>query len=252
MKPGRLPPFLIIIPAFFAVLTSSKLSRHVKVEYSFNNKIFPTDWQKLPIGANAENIEPSEIIRSEKVTAAALRKYPSKVVRINLKSVYWLKRMEFYNVEYGGTNSTDALYLANDGESRGYSNLYLEQTFHHEFSSILLRNYYYLFDSVAWANANEPGFTYNDPEDGVGAIRNKSSSLLFDTSICRTGLLTEYSLSSQENDINTYAQNLFAPSPGFWELVKRYPAIRKKTKILIDFYHGINRSFTEKFFRKQS
>jgi hypothetical protein len=71
----------------------------------------------------------------------ALKKYPTSALQKELKAVYFLKSMKFYNIGYGGTNSNDALYLTNNGEMLGYTELYLEQTFHHEFSSILYRNH---------------------------------------------------------------------------------------------------------------
>ena len=160
--------------------------------------------------------------------------------------------MTFYNVGYGGTNTTDALYLTNNGVAEGYTNLYLEQTFHHEYSSILYRNYSSFLDEAAWKKANNTGFDYNDPEAGVGAIRNNQSSQDLDTALCVKGFLTQYSLSGMENDINTFAQNLFSPSGNFWNYVDHYPNINKKTKLLISFYNKIDPVFTENYFKKLS
>ena len=158
--------------------------------------------------------------------------------------------MKFYEVGYGGTNSTDALYLTNSGTAAGYSDLYLEQTFHHEYSSILYRNYPSFIDEEAWKEINIAGFDYNDPENGVGAIRNNESSQDLDTALCKKGFLTQYSLSGIENDINTFAQNIFSPSAGFWKIVDQYPRIKQKVKLLIDFYNKIDPLFTVDYFKK--
>jgi hypothetical protein len=158
--------------------------------------------------------------------------------------------MKFYNVEYGGTNSTDALYLTNSGIAKGYTDLYLEQTFHHEYSSILYRNHPAFLDEAAWNKINGAGFEYTDPENGVGAIRNNESSQDLDTALCQKGFLTQYSLSGIENDINTFAQNIFCPSEGFWEIVERYPIIKNKVVLLIDFYNKIDPLFTFGYFSK--
>ena len=106
------------------------------------------------------------------------------------------------------------------------------------------------FDEDGWKNANIAGFDYNDPENGVGAIRNNKSSQALDTALCKNGFLTQYSQSGIENDINTFAQNIFSPSPGFWEIADRFPRISKKIKLLIAFYNKIHSSFTEDYFRK--
>lgn len=222
----------------------------VTVKFNYTKSIFPVSWQSSPINAKGKPIAVSEINRSKSIIVKALKKYPLSLLQKNLSAVYFLRQMEFYGVGYGGTNTPGSLYLTNDGASMGYTDLYLEQTFHHEYSSILFRNYTSYFNEEGWKNANLPGFIYNDPEDGVGAIRNNLSSQDLDTVLCEKGFLTQYSQSGMENDINTFAQNLFSPSEGFWKLVDRYPLINKKVKLLIGFYSKIDPAFTEEYFRQ--
>ena len=132
----------------------------------------------------------------------------------------------------------------------GYTDFYLEKSFHHEFSSILFRNYGLLLDTVEWKKTNGNVFDYNDPESGVGAISSKKSSEELDTALARIGMLTQYAMSSLENDINTIAQNLFLPDNNFWDITDHYPLIKKKVKLLVAFYNKISPIFTEQYFRK--
>ncbi|MBI5856799.1 MAG: hypothetical protein HZB42_04035 [Sphingobacteriales bacterium] len=213
---------------------------------------FPEEWQSAPTSAASEPIAKSEISRSKSAIVAAISKYPAGLLKLTLKSVYFFKSMSFFNVGFGGTNSNDAVYVTNDGESNGYTDSYLEQTFHHEYSSILMRGYSRFLDTIAWKNANIPGFDYNDPEAGVGAIRNNESSQSFDTALCKKGFLTQYAISSLENDLNTLAQNLFKPDEDFWIYFDTYPRIRQKVKLLVAFYGKLDKSFTEDYFRKFS
>ena len=162
----------------------------------------------------------------------------------------FLKDMKFYDVGFGGTNSSDAVYITDQGVSLGYTDKYLEQTFHHEFSSILLRNKPAYLDTNVWKAANATTFVYNDPENGVGAIRNNQSSQTLDTFLCQKGLLTQYAGSGIENDVNTIAQNLFVPDRDFWSYVDRFPRIRKKVTLLISFYNQFDPVYTETYFRK--
>ena len=226
------------------------LIKGVVVGFHYASTIFPESWQVSPINASGEQVPTAEIERSKTIIARALNKYPAASLKKDLHSIYFLRSMKFYNVGYGGTNSSDALYLTNNGASNGYNDLYLEQTFHHEYSSILFRNHPSFIDEEGWKKANIPGFDYNDPENGVGAIRNNESSQDLDTALCQKGFLTQYSLSGMENDINTFAQNIFSPSAGFWKIVEQYPRIRIKVKLLTDFYHRIDPLFTEDYFRK--
>lgn len=222
----------------------------IPVSFTLTASTFPPEWQAAPIHATASLINTAEIPRCKQVMVKALNKYPAALLQTNLKDVYFFKGILFYNVGYGGTNSTDMVYLTNNGTSLGYTDTYLEQTFHHEFSSILFRNFPALLDTMAWKKANITGFDYNDPEAGVGAIRNNESSQTLDTALSKKGFLTQYALSGMENDINTLAQNLFKPEPGFWEIVDKFPRIKQKTTLLISFYSKLSAVFTEKFFRQ--
>ena len=227
------------------------LIHFVNVEFATpGGTAFPAEWKEAPANANSVPLSTREFNRSRYIVIAALRKYPLSILRTNLKAVYFFKHLNFFDVGYAGTNSNDALYLANDGIDLGYTSIYIEQTFHHEFSSILFRNYPSYLDTTAWKNSNATGFDYNDPEGGVGAIRNNQSSQKPDTILCIKGFLTQYAYSSIENDVNTIAQNLFKPSPGFWKIVDTYPRISKKVKLLIAFYSRINAIFTESYFRQ--
>ena len=222
----------------------------IKVEFDYSLSIFPSSWQVAPINARAENMPRAEIVRTKTVIADALNKYPLSVLKQELTGVYFVRTMRFYDVAYGGTNSENSVYISNDGVKMGYTSSYIEQTFHHEFSSILLRNHPLYLDTSEWKKANNPGFDYNDPENGVGSIRKNQSSQELDTLLTLQGFLTQYSLSSLENDVNTFAQNIFCPSPDFWQITEKYPRVRRKVKLLIAFYNHINPIFTEDYFKK--
>ncbi|MEO7924977.1 MAG: hypothetical protein ABIR30_14945 [Chitinophagaceae bacterium] len=224
--------------------------RGVRIGFHYASNIFPGSWLAAPISAEGEQIDAAEIKRSKSVIGKALNKYPVAALSKELRAIYFLRSMKFYDVGYGGTNSTDALYLSNNGVSNGYNDLYIEQIFHHEFSSIIYRNHPSWLDKEEWENANITGFDYNDPESGVGAIRNNESSQDLDTALCRKGFLTQYSLSGMENDINTFAQNLFSPSAGFWKIVEQYPRIKRKVQLLAAFYNRFDPVFTEEYFKR--
>ena len=241
----------IALPLRSQANDADTLIHGVKAFFVYKKNIFPPEWQQSPINAKGEGIAGAEVKRCKAITARALAKYPKSMLVKNLKNVFWIRRMSFYDVEYGGTNSNDAVYLANDGKRSGYTDNYLEQTLHHEFSSILFRNFPFYLDTTGWKAANLD-CDYNDPEDGVGAIRNHASSQDIDTSLCRQGILTQYAMSSLENDVNSFAQNLFCPSKGFWDAVDAFPRIRQKTSLLISFYSRFSPMFTEQYFRKMA
>ena len=243
--------FTVSIPlTLLASRYSDTIIHTVNIQFGYDQSIFPSTWLTKEINATGQPILPGEINRTKLIIKAALSKYPDSLLSKELRVVYILRSMSMYNVKFGGTNSNDAVYLTNEGKEQGDSDWYIEQTFHHEFSSILYRNYPFLLDTVAWKAANISGFDYNDPEEGVGAIRKNSSSQDLDTTLCRVGFLTQYAYSGIENDINSIAENLFKPADGFWDVVDHFPRIKEKVQLLIKFYHNINPVFTEEYFKK--
>ncbi len=233
----------------FANFTDTTI-RGVAVVFNYTPAIFPDSWRTEQINAFAVPINPEEIERTKNMAIVSLYQYPVAMLASNLKAVYYLKEMKFYNTPFGGTNSSGNLYLTNDGFSNGYTNDYLEQTFHHEFSSILFRNHPEFLDIAAWNKSNVPGFIYNDPADGVGAIQKNQSAQNIDTALCRKGILTQYALSAMENDLNTLAQNLFCPNKDFWKVVDKYPRLKTKVLLMISFYNKFSAVYTENYFRR--
>lgn len=240
---------ILLLPITILSQTEDTTIQQVKVVFNYSADNFPVDWRNDRIDAQGQQIAVDEIPRSKRIAVRALNKYSTTLLGYNLKGLYFLKTMKFFGVSFGGTNSLDALYLTNNGIALGYTDNYIEQTFHHEFSSILFRNYVSYFDTTAWKKANDPTFDYNDPESGVGAIRNGRSSQVLDTALAKYGFMTEYAMSSLENDLNTLAQNLFLPEQGFWNIVDKYPKIKTKMQLLVAFYNKLDDRYTERYFR---
>lgn len=215
--------------------------------------MFPFDWYIGEVDAQARALPLNEIERSKVAVSSALQKYPVDVITDNLDKIYILRQINFYGVDYAGTYSDDKLFMANSGVDKGYTLSFLEQSFHHEFSSILYWNYSEYFDKDAWLGANENGDSiYFDELGGAGAMISGQDSDYFDEYYHEMGFLYEYATSSFENDLNSFAENLFKPESEFWEVVDKYERLRKKVEILIDFYNEIDSVFTEEYFRNLS
>lgn len=224
--------------------------KEVRFEFTVNENTFPSEWKNEEIDAYGVKLDPSEIARSKKVIQKALSKYPKEVLENHLERISILKSIRFFGVDYGGTNMDKVVYLANSGKENGYTDAFIEKTFHHEFSSVLLLNYPQYFEEKKWTVFN--GFDYFDASGGVNAIKNGTDGLNFDEKFLEAGFLFEYGASSMENDLNSFAENIFCQSDEFRNLLKKYPRINYKYKLMIDFYSKINPAFTESWFKKQS
>jgi len=246
---------LVPVVVFVLVLFTSSNPREVYIDNRTNTgiylnvqeKVFPKHWYDKNISATAEPLAVGERGRMIRIMNLAFAKYPDKVITENLTSVYLFKSMTFYGVPYGGTNFRNYIYLASDGSNPNFTDGFVEGVFHHEFSSILLRNYASRFDKAGWMRINPEGFRYGN--GGADAILNGEASLAFDYLLNVQGFLTRYSQSSLEEDVNVYAQHLFDDSWEFWSIVEVNEKVREKTTLLINFYHTIHPEFTEDYFR---
>lgn len=218
----------------------------IKVYFEVGDDTFPESWKTKEINAKAVDLVSDEKLRSIKVLRVALAKYPKDVLSKNIKKIYVLKSIEFFGLIYGGTCSNDAVYIANNGVSMGYTDHYLEQTFHHEFSSILLRNYSQYFQKKLWLSVNK--MEYGD--GGIEALRSSKDDIDYDSRYNSKGFLYQYASSDQENDFNSFAENIFAPDEEFYKIVNKYEGLKMKLKLIIQFYHRLNPVFTKEYFER--
>lgn len=212
--------------------------------------MFPVSWTAREVSASASSLPSDEINRSLLALDRAMEKYPTSLLRKNLKQVYVLSRLAFYGVPYGGTNSSDTVYLANGGREHGFSDRFMEESFHHEFSSILLRNYPSAFDRKAWLAANPPGFRYLG--DGTQAVRSGRASTKTSRRWQQEGFLAQYATASLEEDFNMVAEALMTGAPELWNAVEESPRLRQKVEAAVRFYSSLSGSFNESSFRSFS
>lgn len=217
----------------------------IPIHWTTEPGMFPSHWYDRPINAKAESLDKNRVRNHLSIIKMAMNKYPKHLLRKYLKKVYLLKSIEFYGLRYGGTNSTDTLYLTNRGEKLGYTKKYLEGAFHHEFSSILLRENKTLFNKRYWILSNPKDFNYE--EGGSEAVRKGRASKKLRKKYFKIGLLCQYSMASIEEDFNIYAEELFTNNKIF-SIAEKYPRVRNKLYLMIDFYHKLDSRYTKKSF----
>jgi len=159
-----------------------------------------------------------------------------------------VRSMSFFGLPYGGTNDGESIYIANDGPFMGFSDEFLDTTFHHELSSVLYYTFRSKFPDKAWRAINSKGFKYG--ESGELAIRAGKASIAYDPRLYPIGFLMQYSMASIEDDFNTMAEGLFRGGTAFWGAVKSSAKLKKKCDLAIGFYHSIDERFDEAYFRK--
>lgn len=224
------------------------LAAPVRVVTSADPAIFPESWRKTPISVSGEPLAETHFARVRAVLQRALKKYPPQVLRSHLEAVYVLQELRYSGVDTGGTNSRTCVYVKAGDPAAGFTDAHLEGVFHAEFSSILLRNEMRRFDGEAWEAINPHGFRYLS--NGVDAIKQRKADTKLRAGLHEEGFLKQYSQSSLENDLNGFATLLFAGDPKMWEIVDKYPKVKRKAALAIAFYQQLDPAFTEEYFRR--
>lgn len=249
-----------------AMLFSKELRAEPLVDFPEDRSFLPKTWNEDPINAEVEPLDERLRLAALGILEAAFAKYPEKIRQRFLGGVSVVGSLKFYDVSYGGTYVSNTrrivLVYREVFDTRGF-----EQRFHHEFSSILLRQNQDLFEATRWSAANDPGLGYHAPgvleeQDGDRSVATRilaaeqkktggsgSGLLTVDVGLMRSGFLTAYNQVSIEQDFNEATAHLFT-NPEIWEYCRRFPRIDQKVDVLIDFYHRLDPEMDRLFFRR--
>ena len=219
----------------------------IPIRFEMTDDMFPPSWLGGEVRATAVSVDKAEVDRSLQLADAGMANYPAGLLKENLEAVYFVKEMRFYGLKYGGTNSRGTVYITNRGVRQGFTDLYILSTFHHELSSILLRNHPEKFDSAAWHAANREGFRYRS--SGMESLKDGSADTKYGHRFHIDGFLNQYATSSMEEDFNPYAEALFMGDRRFWEIVDRFPRVEQKADVILAFYGALDPGYTEEHFR---
>lgn len=218
----------------------------LRIVTSSSPSIFPKEWLTAEIQARAKSLPPSELERTRRILNKALQKYPQPLLKKHLKTIYAVSALSYRGIGASGTNCEHELYIANEGADEGYDDLFIEGTFHHEFSSTLLWYHPKDLDTAAWKANNPRGFRYG--EDGVEAVKAHHDNTESDLELCAKGFLCEYSQASLEDDFNMLAERLFTQGVALRAIAARFPKIQAKRDLVIAFYQKQDPTLNAAFF----
>ncbi|MFN8577589.1 MAG: hypothetical protein U0354_12100 [Candidatus Sericytochromatia bacterium] len=219
-----------------------KYKYNVDIRYTRMGKYFPDYWIKQKIDIDFQEIDLNEVKRFPKLLDKALSTYSLNTIKKYLKNVNLFKSLYFYKTNYGATYDHNSIYMTSNGIKNNYTDSYLINIFHHEFSSLLLM--YNKFPEEEWKSWSPRGFKYNN--GGLEALKNNKYSLYGSDDLYKLGLLSEYSLASFEEDFNVYSGLILENPNNIYKLIKKYPYIKEKFKIWIKYYNSIDPQISEK------
>jgi hypothetical protein len=185
----------------------------------------------------------------EDALLSALSIYPPEIISSNLNFIVLLEKLTSGGIEYGGTyviqkpRSTGVYIIVPKHLSGHEITRNIIETFHHEFSSVLLDKQKNLTDAWLKSNAKAFEYTYKDNQGGYYALKNKHFKGITLFELNEQGILSHYGASSLEEDFNTYAQDILSNPKEFKLKYKKFPIIKKKTQIFLDFYLSLSPEF---------
>ena len=204
-------------------------------------EFFPPAWLQKPVSVTAMEIGDVELRRFPSLLKKALSRYPDGLIMDNLKGIYITKTLYCYGVRYGATYANGVIYITSDGQDQGYSDHYLVGTFHHEFGSILMHNYF--FPSAKWLASNPAGVYYRYASDsGYKALMDGNSSLEGNDELYSQGFVNQYAATHIEEDFSEFSAFVFTYPIMMRELAGKYPIIDKKLDVWLEFYRSLDKT----------
>jgi hypothetical protein len=228
------------IDAFFEPITSKY---GIKIAYEVDAD-FLTPWEESPI---IEPIRHRVLVRNVDILQTALERYPVQVIKNHLSVINFAGQItKKYGVNYGGfyDEFKSSIYLIDNGSQTPDDVI---STFHHEFSSLLLKRNH-PFDANLWTvnNPNEFEYLYETTKDFVKTYN--SVSHLGGTEVeYEKGFMDTYAQTSVENDFNEYAAMIFTYPQKFKKIMDQHPRVRGKFLVFLEFYQNIDPIFTEEY-----
>ncbi len=177
--------------------------------------------------------------KAKRELTRAMARYPAREVARRLGAVYVVRMLSWEGVQMGGTSSPDGrgLYIA-VGEMPLDDGDWIEGTFHHEFAHVLFERFQKDLPLREWKSANAPGFRYTYGADGgfEAVSKNANVSEELNPALNAQGLLSEYGATEIGEDWATYAERILRNDFATRAVVRRYPRVRAKARLLAAFY----------------
>jgi hypothetical protein len=173
------------------------------------------------------------------------KKYPTELLNQVLQRVYVLSELTADGTAVGGLNyrSVGTICI----RASGSTDAYLARLFHHEIVHLLLTDRTHRFPYRTLFEINGPDFHYGG--GGLEAIKAGVTMNDGDESIRQSGFARPYGKSAAQEDLACIGEMLLSGDDDWWAAVDRYPNLRRKTELLVNYLSSIEPSFTLDSFR---
>jgi len=164
----------------------------------------------------------------------ALSVYPVSLVSTLISQIAIADQIYAASIRIGGFQVPGLLALNCDQANAAAS--FDEDSIHNELAGLLLLKYN--SDLSAWQKLNEAGFKYGDINSVKAELRDPQGRA-GDEALYSNGFVSRLGLTGVTNDFDTFAGQIFGHPAETAELLKLYPALRGKTRLLMTIYLDI-------------
>ncbi len=166
----------------------------------------------------------------------ALRIYPPQLIKKYLSKIFIVDKITINGVSGAAAYGDAIIFIAANLPFGRRSSHEYGLSIHHEFSSLLFNGS--PFPWMDWSLANHGDFKYLERYEDIlkaADLKNRKDPKLSHKWYDQ-GFVSDYGMTSMQNDFNKYAELAFADPQKLRELAQTYPRIAKKTELLVKFY----------------
>lgn len=222
----------------------------IKIVYEISDNFF-SDLVNPPIPAGPDRnsivkpIRHRVLARYPDFLQKAFEKYPVHMIKKYLNAIYFAGEINDSGFSVGGSYDPfrRIAYLVDDGSN---TDIFAIRTFHHEFSSLLMKSHSFFVNP--WADHNPKNFRYiEDIYDTWKELRKKIDIYGQSEEDFEKGFVSTYGQISFGNDFSEYSAMIFTYPEKFKKIMNQYPRVRGKFLIWLEFYQKIDPIFTEEY-----
>ncbi|NBV12496.1 MAG: hypothetical protein EBS07_00295 [Sphingobacteriia bacterium] len=236
--------FVVFLLVFFP-LVSKPIP---KVLFYKTNPKTTHKWKATPYLIQSEHKDTTPLNFIKAIVVQELSKYPEKLIQKNVKTFWVCSQIKDGENNISGTHHKSSIYLALEDNKDKCSMEKIAQTIHGELATILMNKYSSFFLMEEW---------------NALLLSGLQQSIVINDSMCRQnitldslwfekGFLNEYSACSIENDFHTIAIRVFKPEEDFEKILNRWPILKKKFLLALNFYRKTNARFSIPNFQTQN
>jgi hypothetical protein len=228
----------------------------IRIVYKIDGDFFSNlDNPPVPAGPDLRStvipIRFQVLAQYPQILEKALKKYPMDVIEKYLKGIYFAGEIDQGGFKYGGSYDPfrRIVYLVNKGRQSEDDAI---STFHHEFSSLIMAHNSFFINP--WIEKNPKNFIYfGDRYDSWKALKKDIAiSNNGNQEDYKNGFMNTYAQTNFGNDFSEYSAMIFTYPEKFKKIMNRYPRVKAKFLVWLNYYHKIDPVFTEEYFLGQS